>query len=305
MGLKSCWFVFPALLGLALGSTALAAHKRTVLITAFEPFGDSKVNWSVTVANRIAFAHQQFGKDVEIKVCVLPVVYDRAAQKAMECYEAMKPKPVAVLSLGEGFCAISLETAEHNLDSTSAPDNAGNVRMNHIIDKRYPESVGMTLPVDDLFCSSHLEPQEVRHTVISASPGGFVCNNTAFHLAAKFNELHVPYGFIHVPSNACAGFGDFSDLNVATSVVGKMLGTALARTRVDVRDRFLPFIHHTVNCLSSRPMAHDLDSVEQLVDATTGSLDQACKADFYRKLENAHLLFMHTVNARDPDRGVN
>src|SRR4051794_15162016 len=96
-------FSLVSLLGLV---TVFAASARAddsgakpwVLITAFEPFAGRKINLSYEVAKRVQI------EGVDIELCLLPVVYDRAAEVAEACYEsilAKRAKPAFVLSMGE------------------------------------------------------------------------------------------------------------------------------------------------------------------------------------------------------------
>jgi pyrrolidone-carboxylate peptidase len=179
-----------------------AMGAQHLMVTAFEPFNGANINRSLDTAN--ALKKELALSGIVVDICVIPVEFDVAAQKAEACYQSFNPKPTAALSLGEGDCSIRMETAAQNRDSASgAPDNAGNIRTRQVIEKNGPPSIAFGSFVVDMYCSL---PFSVRDRInISDSPGGFVCNNTAFHLGNYFRQLKVPYTFIHVPNNTCSG----------------------------------------------------------------------------------------------------
>lgn len=191
-------------------SRSPSADKGILLITGFDPFGGRSANRSFEVAQEVQ-AHPQWisDGDVDVQVCLLPTVYDRAAKVALDCLERLPRAPELMISLGEGDCMVDLETAANNLDRTpKLADNAGVFGNGTAILKNAPARQGLTLPTQAMFCS--LDEADRARVEVSFSPGNFVCNNTAFLLqndllksATDKGVTPIPYGFIHVPPSTC------------------------------------------------------------------------------------------------------
>lgn len=188
-----------------------------ILVTAFQPFGGSKVNLSKSVALELK------KKLPNVEICELPVVYDQAADAAIACFEKLKTKPSLVLGLGEGSCALRLETSAENLDNTPKfPDNGGNVRTSTPIMAGGPEKVSFSLPTEAMYCS--LDKEDRAAITPSKSAGNYVCNNTAYRLSRYFSERQIPYGFIHVPHSKCDE--KLRDPQKNAELISKMLAAA-------------------------------------------------------------------------------
>lgn len=187
----------------ALALPSLFADPReTLLITAFEPFGGASQNQSMDVAQALAAKITKY----QTVVCVLPVVYDRAAEAALKCFDEMEKKPSVVLSLGEGGCDVRLESRGQNWDADGA-DNAGVNRRGSVILPDGPAYSPLEFPLEKMMSTLQTRfGRRDRDLVrISHSAGNYVCNNTAYHLSRYFSQPgDATYGFIHVPNHACA-----------------------------------------------------------------------------------------------------
>jgi len=178
---------------------ALGAQARDlVLVTGFDPFGGARVNHSWVVAQSIRDIFQN-DPNIEIALCQLPTTYAGAYPKLAECYNNLPQAPLFVLSLGEGPKELNLETQVYNMDHNprgngNAADNAGARRNRSPIIAGAPFNVGLRVDVAALYCA--LSPAERATTVVSATPGNFVCNNASY----QFTSLHpeVPFTFAHV-----------------------------------------------------------------------------------------------------------
>jgi pyroglutamyl-peptidase len=177
----------------------LTLARRRILITAFEPFAGRPTNGSQEVA---ALLPGLSDPSVEYVTCILPVEYDRASQKAKDCYAEMDPKPDMVISTGEGACTVQVETRALNLDNTPLADNAGVLRAGTSIDDRSSPYTFLSLPAADMVCAIE-RPEQWQRPNASTWAGFFVCNNTAFHLSRFFSLNETPYGFIHLPRTDC------------------------------------------------------------------------------------------------------
>ena len=186
-----------------LQNTAFAAHDPfRLLITTFDPFqGRSQNNTQAIAAQIKQILPTQFGKAIDVRVCNLSVVYDLAASQAMKCIDDYQPD--AVVTLGEAYCDIRLETAATNSDNTpNLADNSGQIRNNRVITPGGPRRTGFMFPIADLFCA--FQPNNPPNTMVSHDPGYFVCNNTAYHLGEKLKVLNIPFTLIHVPNSQCS-----------------------------------------------------------------------------------------------------
>lgn len=177
------------------------ARNRVVMVTAFEPYRGREENGSQKAAE--ALLQMRPGDSIEYKLCLLPVEYERATEKALDCYQKMDPKPNLVISTGESGCSVRLEVRAHNVEGDpGVSDSSGVQRSSRAIDPDAPAHELLTLPVDAIYCGGYVSeigpPQEP-----SVSPGYFVCNATAYRLARFFKNRRIPYGFVHVPEASC------------------------------------------------------------------------------------------------------
>lgn len=172
-----------------------------ILITTFEPFGLHKVNSTIEIADRIKEKLGQ--KKFSVEVCLLPVVYDNAALVAKKCYDQMNPKPDLVISLGASSCQITIESLAHNVDNSgeNGKDNLGVARANQIIIPNGVSPLASGSFVADLYCSQ--SSKDRLNFNVSTSPGGFVCNNTAYLLGDYLRSQQVRFAFMHVPGDGC------------------------------------------------------------------------------------------------------
>ena len=202
--------------------------KKRVMLTAFEPWNGASQNGSEVVASTIL--RKKLGGDgIEYSLCILPVEYDRASLKAEECFEKMNPKPDVVISLGEGGCNVEVEVRAHNLDNDSTPNNAGVVHQHHVITPGSDPEEYLTLPVADMICASRAVIAPV--TTPSLSPGYYVCNNTAYHMAEYLNPQQVPFGFIHVPRVHCDTDPEVTAQKIHTMIRAAIRSVGVSTTR--------------------------------------------------------------------------
>lgn len=248
-----------------------------VMLTGFEPFDGRASNNSWNIANAVASAKEQLGPDVVVSTCLLPVVYDSAAKAAETCFDSAAEKPDVVISLGEAGCQLRIETAAHNLDDTPGfPDNAGNIRTGKTIEDGAPAHLGFNLPAPEMYCE--LGKKQRGNTQVSETPGGFVCNNTAFHLARYFMEKPVQYGFIHVPASDC---GDSADPKKTAEPLTKMLKRLAAYddAPVDPRTAALP------HCENDARLPTTAGGVEDLLATLSDLSKKDCRRDFLERLK--------------------
>lgn len=190
-------------LALSMSAQATSVAPFKVMITTFDPFGGSARNNTQAVAARLARISSALGSNVILEICNLPVVYDQAARRALDCFHRIQPD--AVISLGEAACELRIETAASNWDNTpELADNSGQLRSGSEIVAGGAARSGFDFPDQDEFCAlSSSETANGLPVEVSISTGAFVCNNLAYHLSQKLDALEVPFTFIHVPNSKC------------------------------------------------------------------------------------------------------
>lgn len=187
-------------------STLVYAQKPEVdiLITTFSPFGSSKANWSQDIALRVKdllIAEEQ-DTPLNISICNLSVSYQNSFNQAKDCFNQLSHSPKLVISLGEAACDLRLETAALNFISSSTQDEDGLSRQGEKIDRMGSDKVPFNSLVQKMYCS--LDSNHRSQVLVSASPGGYVCNQLAYQFGDFLIKKNVPYSFIHVPNNNCA-----------------------------------------------------------------------------------------------------
>lgn len=184
--------------------------KPLVLISYFDAFNGASFNNSERVAKALEARLNTATSTVEIKLCSLNTIFDKAYGQAEDCLKALPTAPVMMLGLGESTCKLKVENMMRNNDKTGHPDNAGNHRNNTDVIPGAPEILGMRYPLPQMYCA--MSATERSNTDVSNNAGSFVCNNTAYQLSYHYPELQV--GFIHVPSNNCANLAKKSEAAV-------------------------------------------------------------------------------------------
>jgi len=166
-----------------------------LLLTGFEPFGESLVNPSEQVVRALA---GEALPGVTLQTAILPV--DRVAGPAGLLQAVQTGQPEAVLCLGEAArrMALSFERIAINLLDYRIADNAGHQATDEVIVPGGPAAYFTTLPV-----------RAMRDAVLAAgvpaelslSAGSFLCNQVLYELLhyLSLHSLNVPAGFVHLP----------------------------------------------------------------------------------------------------------
>ena len=261
----------------SLGQQPAQTSVRRIVVTAFDPFGGREINNSARIAEELRKS-QDLPPGVEITVCILPVVYDQGAAAANACIDALPEPPEIVVSLGEAGCSLQLETAAHNQDDTPGfPDNAGNIHEDRTIIEGAPASIGFDLPVQDLYCA--LSPEERSQVMVSESPGGFVCNNTAFHLANRFRGTSTRFSFVHVPASGCPEARVDPAANART--LARMFGNLLERERTE-----RPVTYALPHCTNTERLPVSLEELARAADSIGEAAEQSeCEREFLERLK--------------------
>jgi pyroglutamyl-peptidase len=165
-----------------------------VLVTGFEPFGDSAVNPSELLVQALA-AEPPDG--IDLAAAVLPVSYGRVGVVLESAVRSAEPELVVCFGQADGRSGISVERVALNLDDTERPDNDGVVSHAEIV-AGGPVAYRSTLPVDAIVAALRAEGIPAAS---SRDAGGFLCNRV-FYLLMRLLEAERPRargGFVHVP----------------------------------------------------------------------------------------------------------
>lgn len=148
-----------------------------VLVTAFKPFNNQNINYSMEVLKYIE----------KVDKLEIDVVYDK-------CYLEINDKVNLddydlIVALGEARSRnnLTLELQAKNISSCSLKDNQGVLKTNEVINCSLPDVLKTKVKVDR--CKENVD--------FSFDAGKFVCNNLYFHLLENYNDKAI---FIHIPN---------------------------------------------------------------------------------------------------------
>lgn len=163
-----------------------------ILITGFEPFGESSVNPSERLVRTLA-GRQLPGVDLSTRI--LPVDTLRAPQELLAALDEVQPE--AVICLGEAArrARVSIERVAVNLLDFTIPDNSGQKLQDLPVVPGGPDAYFSTLPVRRLHAALLAAgiPAE-----LSLTAGAYLCNQVMYTLLHAL-QGRIPAGFIHLP----------------------------------------------------------------------------------------------------------
>ena len=202
---------------------------KTVLLTAFEPFGGEILNPSLEVAR--AFENTSLG-GAAIKTLVLPVERFRAIELALDRINTQEPDLVIMLGEGGRRFRVSPERVAINVDDFRIADNTGEQPVGEPILEGPPAAYFSTLPIYEIV--QRLKEASIP-AAISNSAGTYLCNRLFFSVMHFISEakLSTRAGFIHLPymhEQVIDKPVDFPSLSKATLIdaVGLAIETSLA-----------------------------------------------------------------------------
>src|SRR4029434_4392508 len=170
------------------------AAPRTVLLTAFEPFGGERVNASKLAAEgldgRVIRRHR-------VVVVILPCVFGEAIAALKRSIRRVRPDLVIASGEAGGRAAITLERVAINVDDARIDDNAGACPVDRAIAVGGPVGYWSTLPIKAIV--SALKRRRIP-AAVSQTAGTFECNHVFYGLmriVARRRGLRA--GFVHVP----------------------------------------------------------------------------------------------------------
>ena len=172
---------------------------KTILITAFEPFGGSARNSSLDTLRSLP---DSIG-DGRVLKAELPVEYDGAgaalAARITRIREEGNLDAVLCLGQAEGRGTITPEYAAVNVRNGSIPDNAGKLCHFEPCEEDGPDGILASLPVPAI--AERLNRMKIPASV-SHSAGAYVCNSTMYAALRLTAGTGIRAGFIHLPLSA-------------------------------------------------------------------------------------------------------
>ena len=165
---------------------------KTLLVTGFEPFGNEDTNPSWEAVKRLP---AQIGA-YRIERLLLPVTFGRAAEKAIEAAERLRPDAILCTGLAAGRDAVTPEALGVNVRDASIPDNAGVLPAGEPIDADGPAAIFSTLPVRKMAEAIQAVGLPAK---LSYTAGTYVCNDLLYTLLRRFEGTETRVAFIHIP----------------------------------------------------------------------------------------------------------
>ncbi len=168
---------------------------KTVLMTAFEPFGGETINPSWEAVRSFD------GKEIDgarIVVRQLPVVFATCGKVLAQALDEIQPDRVLCVGQAGGRSDITVERVAINVDDARIPDNDNQQPIDQPIVADGPAAYFSTLPIKAMVAA--LREVGVPASV-SQTAGTFTCNNVMYSLLhwLKTTNSAARGGFIHIP----------------------------------------------------------------------------------------------------------
>jgi pyroglutamyl-peptidase len=164
------------------------------LVTAFEPFGNDKINPS---ALAIALLKKRMGS-IAVHTAVLPTSYARSAIALRGAIVETRPDIVLCVGLAGGRAELCLERVAINVQDARIRDNDGKQPIDKPVVADGPAAHFATLPIKA--CVSGMRKAGLP-AAVSNTAGTFVCNHIFYSLMDFLarHDLPIRGGFMHVP----------------------------------------------------------------------------------------------------------
>lgn len=204
---------------------------KTVLLTAFEPFGGETINpsWeAVKVLQGCEIA------GARVVTCLLDCVFDLALQQLNSALTEYQPDYTIAVGQAGGRAEITLERVAININDARIPDNHGKQPIDTPVIPGGPSAYFSTLPIKSMVNALREKgiPASVSHTA-----GTFVCNHVMYGLlhalaqrpgAASGGFVHIPYA----PQQAALHPGEPSmPITMVSQALSIMIAQAINQQR--------------------------------------------------------------------------
>ncbi|WP_340610998.1 pyroglutamyl-peptidase I [Xenorhabdus bharatensis] len=168
---------------------------KTILVTAFEPFGGDAINPSWEAIKRLQGSRVA---DANIEVHQLPCIFDTSLAQLYTIIDKFQPELVISVGLAGGRPDITVERVAININDARITDNAGNQPIDTPIIAGGPAAYFSSLPIKAIVRALHMS--DIPATV-SQTAGTFVCNHVMYGLLHYLTQKYPAArgGFIHVP----------------------------------------------------------------------------------------------------------
>ena len=167
---------------------------RTILVTAFEPFGGETVNASWEAAQ--ALDGWRCG-DAVAAARLLPCVYDVCVAEFVEAFERLRPEAVLMTGQAAMRAIVSVERIARHSASAATPDNRGVAGA--AMKLSGPARLEATADVRDIARAIRAAGLGAR---VSMNAGDYVCNHLFYsglrHLLNRAPAT--PAVFVHLPA---------------------------------------------------------------------------------------------------------
>jgi pyroglutamyl-peptidase len=205
------------------------AAPKTVLLTAFEPFGGQRVNASKLAAEGL---DGRVIRGYRVVVVILPCAFGEAIAVLKRSIRRVQPDLVIAAGEAGGRAAITLERVAINVDDATIDDNAGARPVDRAIADAGPVGYWSTLPIKAIV--SALKRRRIP-AAVSQTAGTFVCNHVFYGLMrilARRRGLRA--GFVHVPY--APGQAPRETPTMPTTIARKALEVVIATSIATRRD---------------------------------------------------------------------
>jgi pyroglutamyl-peptidase len=167
---------------------------RTVLVTAFEPFGGETVNASWEAAR--ALDGWRCGDTVAV-ARRLPCVYGACVAEFVAAFELLAPKAVLMTGQAARRGVVSVESVARNRARAATPDNRGVAGSAMTLSG--PALLEATVSANDIARAIRAAGVPAR---VSSDAGDYVCNHLFYGALSRLAEKApaTPAVFIHLPA---------------------------------------------------------------------------------------------------------
>lgn len=167
---------------------------KSLLVTAFNPFGGDSTNSSMAVLEALP---EKIG-DIKTEKLLVPTVYNTCAEKA---WQRAKEKGVAaILAMGQagGRDAVTPEKKAVNMADAAMADNKGVVLNKAKLSEDGRDEYFSTLPVEKM---AEAARRAGYVSYVSMSAGLFVCNSMLYGLLKRADDENsgIKCAFLHLP----------------------------------------------------------------------------------------------------------
>ena len=167
----------------------------SILLTGFEPFGESTTNPSWQAVERAA---TRWRGPETLHIAELPVAFWECAEAIRALIRRHQPDLVIAVGQAGGRAQITPERIAINVDDARIPDNAGAQPIDAPIVEDGPAAYFSTLPIKAAVAAMRCQGIPAA---VSNSAGTYACNHVFYaimhELAREFPATRG--GFVHVP----------------------------------------------------------------------------------------------------------